>query len=480
MISSIASIVVWRQLQPPSPLQPLTDDFSLIDVTVINPSQNRLEHQMVVVHEGFIKRLSNVIDPEAPEPLKQYRRHFVLPGLVDLHTHLPPDNLLRLSAHSLLLYLAHGVTIIREAGDVDGTAVPAARRAEGSGYAGPRIFACGPFLVGGAPRWRNTRVLHSPRDAEAIVRELKLAGFDCIKSYDDLTVAEIDAVLDAARNSGLPVIGHVPTAVAYEDSNVSDVQHLHGVVPPAALDPNDPMSRMVDWETVDSARMDAFVRSTVERGIAHTPTLVTTRQLLLYADYAEAIRQPYALLMPRLYRDVVWSPTEGLPLARRMDPTTLVRLRSAFEKKKEVVRRLFAAGAQLHLGTDVLQPLVVPGASLQEEMRLFHECGVPLDHLWAMATVQAADALRQPELERLRYGAPADMLIFREDPTRRLEALDSLEAVVVGGKLYRQEDLQEGLRQYQGHFDSFVFDQVSMAATRRVLRRSILSSTDRH
>ena len=90
-----------------------------------------------------------------------------MPGLVDLHAHLPPDNALRLTPLAGLLYLAHGVTSIRDAGDIDGTAIPAARRAFADGHhPGPRVFACGPFVGGGPPRWRNTIVLERPEDAE--------------------------------------------------------------------------------------------------------------------------------------------------------------------------------------------------------------------------------------------------------------------------------------------------------------------------
>ncbi|HYD49519.1 MAG TPA: amidohydrolase family protein [Terriglobales bacterium] len=481
LLAAAGGAVVWWQLRPLPPLAPATDEFALIDVTVINPHQSRADHQVVLVGDGEIRKITNVIDAAGDLRVEDYRRHYVLPGLIDLHTHLPPATALHLTDHSLLLYLAFGVTAIREVGDVDGSGVEAARRAQAQLYPSPRVFACGPFVAGGPPRWANTVVLDGPQAADGIVQGLKARLFDCIKSYDDLDAREIVALVDAARNSGLPVLGHIPVAVAYEDALVPEVQHLHGVVPADRLNPQDAMTRLLDWESVDDARIDAFVRSTVERGIAHTPTLVTNQQLLRYADYAAARREPFALLLPRLYRDIVWSPSEGLSTAKRMvDPSNLAKLRAAFEKKKEVVRRLHAAGAQLLLGTDVLQPLVAPGISLHQEMRLMAECGIPLGRLWAMATWQAADILRQPDLARIRVGAPADMLIFRQDPTEDLAALDSLVAVVSHGRLYRREQLDAAIAAYRRHFEDWIFDQVSVTATRSMLARASDPAAHRH
>jgi cytosine/adenosine deaminase-related metal-dependent hydrolase len=73
---------------------------------------------------------------------------YVTPGLVDMHTHLPSDNPMRLAGLFGLLYLAHGVTTIRDTGDMDGTGVTAARQAFARTGAGPRIVSAGSFVGG--------------------------------------------------------------------------------------------------------------------------------------------------------------------------------------------------------------------------------------------------------------------------------------------------------------------------------------------
>ena len=177
--------------------------------------------------------------------------------------------------------------------------------------------------------------------------------------------------------------------------------------------------------------------------------------------------------MPRMFRDVVWHPQEGLAIWRNLTPQQLAHLKASEPKKAELLRRLHAAGADLRLGTDTQQPFVVPGAGLHQEMRLFVAAGIPLEDVWAMATWKAGRALNKPTLGRVVLDAPADLLVFREDPTRDLAALDSLQAVVSQGRLYTRKDLDACLAAYQRHFDGVLFDRLSVGITRRLLARAV-------
>jgi imidazolonepropionase-like amidohydrolase len=126
------------------------------------------------------------------------------------------------------------------------------------------------------------------------------------------------------------------------------------------------------------------------------------------------------------------------------------------------VKELHDAGVQIHVGTDAMNPFVVPGASLHEEMWELVDAGLTPEEVWIAATRTAAKALGQPALGTVRIGAPADLLVFREDPTRDLNALQTLEAVIAAGRLYPRETLQETAGRWQRHFADPVYDTISM------------------
>lgn len=455
----------------PSLPSPQAERFVLRGVELVEPARSRRHDVDLAVAEGSIQAQA-----EGIPVLDAYAGMFVLPGLMDLHAHLPPDTPLRLTEYFGLLFLAHGVTSLREAGDLDGTAVPAARAAAQAGAPMPRIHSCGPFVGGARHRWSNWEELERPEDAPALAARLRAAGNVCVKVYDGLDAPRVHALVEAARAEGLVPIGHVPFGLTLEQARVPDTQHLMGVARPEDIAAGDHVvHRIMDWHAVDDARLDEVVAASVALGLAHTPTLATSHALLAYADYPRAVDAPEYRVMPGMYRAVVWSPSEGIGAYRGFGPDEIALLRDAWPKKLELVRRLHEAGVPLHLGTDTQQPWVVPGASLWDELHHFTEAGIPLEEALADATWRGADGVGDPALGGLAPGAPADLLVFREDPTRDLDALDSLEAVAVRGRLYRRADLERSVEEWRAWYANPLVDFVARTVARRRLKAAVLS-----
>jgi imidazolonepropionase-like amidohydrolase len=137
------------------------------------------------------------------------------------------------------------------------------------------------------------------------------------------------------------------------------------------------------------------------------------------------------------------------------------------------VKRLFDAGVELHTGTDTLIPFVVPGAGTYRELRLFVRAGLTPEQALALSTRSSARFLDVDGLGELREGAPADLAVFRDDPTRDLAALDTLVAVVGDGRLYTREALDAQLARYRGHHESTLYDALVTPLVRRVLAATL-------
>jgi imidazolonepropionase-like amidohydrolase len=458
---------LWWALAPPAPLALPERGALLTGVTVVNPGAGREEGRTVRVDGARIASVEASAAPPEPAP------RFVLPGLVDMHVHFPPPMGLAQTELFAFLFLYHGVTSVRDAGDVDGTATAPARDGAREGrFPGPRVFACGPFLDGAPPAWPNTLVVRDAAEARAAVARIAAAGFDCVKAYDRLPAEALRAAQEEAAARGLPVIGHVPRAVSYFEARLDDVQHLTGAVRdegdlrpfPAVLAP---------WEAVSDAELRAIARRTAELGIANTPTLVVGERIAATRDLAASRSAPGARLLPRLYRDVVWS-REGSRLLRELTPADYALLEAAHARERRLVRELRDAGAPLHAGSDVLNPFVVPGESLHRELALLVEAGLTPEEAWVAATRAPGDFLGRRGLAglgRVEAGAPADLLVYREDPPRDLAALATLEAVVADGRLYPRAALDAQLARLRAYGEGWLFDRLSVAAARRVLAR---------
>jgi cytosine/adenosine deaminase-related metal-dependent hydrolase len=446
--------------------------FDVAGVTVINPARDRRTGATISIADGSIAEISE----QARDASSAFAECFALPGLIDMHVHLPPDNALKLTAGASLLYLLHGVTGLRDAGDLDGTAVEAARRLGRDGiHPVPRIFCCGPFVGAGKATFKNTILLDdaSEATADAAALRVKAAGASFMKFYEGLSEPMIRALERACAVHGLKIMGHVPAGLTYETARICEVQHFFGVPEPSTLERNTLLNRSCDWHAVDERRMDAVVEATLKYGIANTPTIVTNQKMLCYRDYDTARRQAEMQGVPPFYLDVIWHPGQGR-LNTGMKRDYLERqVVPAIAKKQQLAKKLFDAGAQLFLGTDVAQPFVVPGASLQEEMALFAGAGIGLEQVWKLATRDAGERLGVRGLGVVEAGAPADILLFRRDPTRALDHLSSLEAVVAGGRLYRVADLQAALRSSRAYFASPLIKPLARRGAERALARAI-------
>ena len=99
---------------PPDLPIPAREDAIITGVTIINPSAVRLMDYSIVVRDGFILEMRPRRDSD-PAPI--WLDCYAIPGLIDAHVHTPPRIVLGNQQLFALLYLAHGVTTVRDVGE---------------------------------------------------------------------------------------------------------------------------------------------------------------------------------------------------------------------------------------------------------------------------------------------------------------------------------------------------------------------------
>ena len=447
------ALVAWTYRLPTLAV-PDQSRLALADVTVVNPGGGRAAHRTIELSHG---RIVAITDGAAPEADRRFAGMFVLPGLIDMHVHQPPAIWTRDVRLFEILFLAHGVTTVRDAGCSDDSIWDRRRRIDRGDEPGPRIVACGRILDGDPPVWPGSLVVRTPAEARAAVDDMVDAGADCIKVYERLDAETLAAIRTAAAARGRPVIGHVPRAVPFEEARLADVQHLTGApLPTSVLGPV-----AAGWRAVDDARMDQIVRVSQEQGIAHTPTLVVLHRMAALGDVPPLLDHPSAHLLPRYYREISW----------RVPRDLVAGLSEVLSRMDRLVVWLHEAGVRIHAGSDTSNAFVVPGASLHEELRLLVGAGLSPEAAWVAATRDAGASLATPGLGTVVVDAPADLLVFRADPTRDLGNLDTLEAVIAQGRLYSRVTLDAAVTRAREMFDGPVADALSTGLVRLLARR---------
>jgi hypothetical protein len=430
----------YAALRPPAFAVPPAPGAILHHVTIVNPGEPALVDHTLVIEGDRITRIAPTLPDVPPGP---YSGATVTPGLIDLHVHHPPPFALGERNLFALLFLAHGVTTVRDMGGaLPGSLLRHARAIAEGDRPGPRVLSCGPFLDGPQPGWPGARVVRDAEDGRRAVAELARAGFHCAKLYNGLSTDAVTGIREAAGAIGLPVVGHVPWALPLAALADVEVHHLLGMQP--------------DWHAVSPAQLERYARVSRARRIRHVPTLVTFVRATQILEGDAWQRDPVGRWLPRYHREVLWNP-ERNPLAREQ-ATVPARV----EAMKHTVAALHRAGVEVLAGTDTLNPFVVPGLALHEELHHLVDAGLSPWEAWSAATWRAGEALGVAGLGRIAEGAPADLLVFDRDPSRDLGALDTLRVVVAAGRLYERATLRAAVARARAHFEGALYEWLSL------------------
>jgi hypothetical protein len=462
-------------LSPRDPILPTTrGTFVLPDVTVAHADRPDEKHVDVLVSHGNIDRITPTGTADSPPGAtvcEHARGSFVSSALIDMHVHMPPANLLRLTDIFLLQTLRHGITVVREAGDPDGTATPAALACVASGaLPGPEIHYAYGFVNAPPARWSNSFAYHDPAQAPSIMQRLQHLGATWVKSYENLDLPRIEALKQAAREAGMGVLGHIPYGLGYEEALLPDSQHLMGVAPPSSIRRDHIFDRIYDWDAVDRRRMDVVRRASIEHQLAMTPTLNAVTGVLDLERYQEACREPTARALPSFYSAVVWNPDKGMPAYRNLTKEDFDRCRRAVERKHEFISRLHHDGVMLLLGTDTQQPFVAPGIALHREFDAFDQAGIPRRDSFRLATKSAATVLGLTKVGTIAEGTRAELMASRTDPRQSSWSVErDLKATIVRGVLVTAEDLDKAIRLELARFEN----KFSEFATRLLARLNV-------
>jgi hypothetical protein len=451
----------WMQtLSPRDPiLTTIREPFVLPDVTIAHTDRADEEHVDVLVSQGNIDRITptgTASRPPGASVVEHARGGFVASALIDMHAHMPPANVLRLTDIFLLQTLRHGITVVRDAGDTDGTATPAALARVASGaLPGPEMHYAYGFVNAGPARWSNSFAYDDPSQAPGIVKRLQFLGATWVKSYENLDLPRIVALKQAAAYAGMGVLGHVPYGLGHEEALLPDSQHLLGVPPPSSIRRDHIFNRMIDWDAVDQRRMDVVRRATVDHQLAVTPTLELASGVLDLERYHEALSEPTARALPSFYAAVVWNPKTGAPAYRNIPKEDFDRCRRAAQRKRELVNQLHHDGVTVLLGTDTQQPFAAPGVALHREFDAFDQAGIPRRDSFRMATATAASVLGLTKVGTVAERARAELIVSRTDPRESIWSDQrDLTATIARGALVTAEDLDKAIRMELARFEN--------------------------
>lgn len=421
------------------------------DVTVVPMDSNQvLAHRDVLITGERITSIAPTGQIKIPAPVRRIdgRGKYLFPGLADMHVHLnEPIPGSSVTGDHPLLYVANGVTTVR---NMFGTpqVLELRNRILAGDRIGPTIYTTGPLTDGAGSIIPGSRIVRTAAEAAEAVSADRAAGYDAIKVYGALSTEAYDAIVLAARQSHLPVYGHVPNAVGVQgalEARQDSLEHLIGFTlalqaadsPYAALPRGAVVSRKLLVEHADLSRLDGLAKAIREAGVWNCPTLTVLERSYVAGPVAQREAQPEVKFVDPQLRNA-WK------MMWMMNTTSDARLLPFMMK---VTAGLHKRGARLIAGTDAPNPYVVPGFSLHEELRRLVEAGLsPYDAL-RTATADAAEFMKLPDqFGKVAPGARADLILTNGNPLEDVAFLKQRTGVMLRGQWFPADVLDKKLQ----------------------------------
>ena len=442
-----------------------TEEKEKFDVLILNASivdvasGEILQERLVGISGDTIRFVGEMADSERYEADKTINAEnkFLMPGLWDMHVHFRGgDTLVEENKDFLPLFLAHGITTVRDAGgDITPSVLEWREQIANGTLEGPRIFTSGPKLDGDSPAWPGSIQITNTQDIEKALDSLEAMGVDYVKMYDgNLTKEMFYEIIKAAEKRGLKTTGHMPLSADFleaVDHGLDGTEHMY-----YALKAGSPIADsltalnlgygMMDQiiETYDPELAQQVFEKMVARDVYVTPTVHIGKTLaeMLDVDHSQDSLLNY---MGPGVRESYQGRINSAQRARDAGSTS----RSKMEQQTSaMLAPMYEAGVKLLAGSDsgAFNSFVYPGGSLQDELQSFVKAGLSPQQALTTSVIYGPSFFGLEEFYgAVAEGKVADLILLEKNPLEDIENIRDIEAVIIGDKIFRNEDFKKML-----------------------------------
>lgn len=388
---------------------------------------------------------------------------FALPGFWDNHVHFRGgDSLIAANKNLLKLFIANGITTVRDAGgDLTPQVMEWKKAIKNEELLGPTIFTSGPKIDGPNATWAGSIPVENDIDITKALDSLEQIPTDYVKLYDSRISGEayLNTIREAERRNTITT-GHMPFTVELDDAitaGIDGIEHLYYIMKgcsseEAAITKQLQNKEIGFWQamptlqtTFDKTVAQNTFSKMKENNVFSIPTLNIGR-ILSYLDEVDHSQDAYLQYMG----SGIIKTYEGR--INRVKNSTAEAIQNRKELDTffgELAKTMSDAGVSLLAGSDsgAFNSYTYPGISLHQELEAMVNVGIsPLQALQNSAYKGAQFLKKDADYGQLVEGNIADIVLLNANPLEDIQQTQNIDYVIKGMQVLDKNDLKDLLK----------------------------------
>lgn len=428
------------------------DDYLITNVSIISMLSNEITSpQNVLIRDG---KIASIGKSSLSKPVNYINGtgKFLMPGLTEMHAHIPiarrdGDSLVM---ETLFLYLSQGVTNIR--GMLGNPYHLELRTLANSGsILSPRIYTSSPSMNGNS--------IPTPDDAAKKVKQYKNDGYDFLKIHPGIKIETWNVLEKTAKEVNMPFAGHVPVEVGIRralDAKYQTIDHmdgyLEGLVPTTEnVDPTKNGFFGYDFtDLADESLIDELVNQTMANEVAVVTTQTLFSRWFSPTPTKELVDAPeMKYISPKQRYTWVKSKTSFT----ENENFTKEKWERFFNIRKKLLQAMDKKGVTFLLGSDAPQVFNVPGFSIHHEMKDMANAGISNYKILQSGTSNPADFFNaNGDYGTIQVGAAADLILLNGNPLEDIGQAKNIAGVMLGKRWLSREFIDKELERIANNY----------------------------
>jgi hypothetical protein len=401
-----------------------------------------IKNQDVNIKNGVIIRLGVQLQMDSTATIIDGTDKYLIPGLIDSHVHLKE------SKNDLFLYLANGVTYVREMAGRQ-IALEWRKSIQKNGI-GPRMFIASPPIYSESGltayfySWSRQAINYSTKnDAQKAIKKIKEQGYDAVKMYGFVNPAMFKTTIEIANENNIPVIGHIPSVnlETFYQSGQKEVAHIEELTQKNMVEFGKSISKNpVEYLSFLKTHSDQIAKKIKENDIKVTSTVWLSESFLNQRfDLKTKLKEielkyanPKIIEGTSIYK-LGWLPSKNgyeydgkdEPEARKF---SLIFWQTYVEAIHIMTKALIDNKVTIMAGTDANVSTSVPGFSLHDELHSLSKSGMTNSQAIYSATV-APSIWMKSNTGKIKIGYNSDLVLLAKNPLEDIKNTKSIEYV---------------------------------------------------